>query len=52
MRGIIDPTFFDSINGIFICLVCAALYHCLDAWKSGVCIPSSRNEFKYRRNSP
>ncbi|KAF8460849.1 hypothetical protein BDZ91DRAFT_738420 [Kalaharituber pfeilii] len=48
MRGVVDPEFFDSINDIFICLVCTALYHCLEAWRSGVCIPAGRNEFKHR----
>lgn len=48
MRGNIDDTFFDSINEVFICLVCSAMRHCLKAWRTGVYVEPARNEhFKY-----
>ncbi|KAF8416583.1 hypothetical protein EV426DRAFT_578631 [Tirmania nivea] len=34
MRGNRDPTFFDKINSVFICLVASALQHCLKEWKT------------------
>ncbi|KAF8416219.1 hypothetical protein EV426DRAFT_703734 [Tirmania nivea] len=35
MRGNRDPTFFDKINSVFICLVASALQYCLKKWKTG-----------------
>ncbi|KAF8415069.1 hypothetical protein EV426DRAFT_701826 [Tirmania nivea] len=35
IRGNRDPTFFDKINSVFICLVALALQHCLKEWKTG-----------------
>jgi len=35
MRGNLDMKFFDNINPVFICLVTAALRHCLKELKGG-----------------
>jgi len=35
MRGNRDVKFFDNINPVFICLVAAALRHCLKELKGG-----------------
>jgi hypothetical protein len=48
MRGHFDDNFFDSINEVFICLVCSAMRHCLKAWTTGVYAEPGRNaDFKY-----
>ncbi|RPB18466.1 hypothetical protein L211DRAFT_854106 [Terfezia boudieri ATCC MYA-4762] len=48
MRGNFDPSFFDSINEVFICLVACAMRHCLKTWSTGVYVePAKNTDFKY-----
>ncbi|RPB19280.1 hypothetical protein L211DRAFT_767513, partial [Terfezia boudieri ATCC MYA-4762] len=35
MRGKRDSKFFDKINNVFICLVAAAMQHCLKELRTG-----------------
>ncbi|RPB18175.1 hypothetical protein L211DRAFT_854379 [Terfezia boudieri ATCC MYA-4762] len=46
MRGKRDSKFFDNINHIFICLVVAAMQHCLKKLKTGEATEAV--EFKYK----
>jgi hypothetical protein len=49
MRGNIDETFFEKINGVFICLVVSSIRHCLKCWVTGVYVQPSKNEhFMYQ----
>lgn len=51
MRGNVDDTFFESINEVFICLVAAAIRHCLKQWSTGVYVePPRALEFRYRNS--
>ncbi len=48
MRGNADDEFFDNINEIFICLVGAAIRHCLKGWQTGEYVEQGRgSDFKY-----
>ncbi|RPB18308.1 hypothetical protein L211DRAFT_854245 [Terfezia boudieri ATCC MYA-4762] len=48
MWGNFDPSFFDSINEVFICLVACVMYHCLQTWSTDVYIEPAKNaDFKY-----
>ncbi|RPB23550.1 hypothetical protein L211DRAFT_849818 [Terfezia boudieri ATCC MYA-4762] len=43
-----NPSFFDSINEVFICLVAYAMCHCLKTWSTGVYVKPAKNaDFKY-----
>ena len=46
MKGRRDVAFFDKINGIFICLVAAAIQHCLKEWQYGK-VPTEVVDFKF-----
>lgn len=46
-KGSKEPAFLEKINGAFICLVAAAIRHCLKAWKTGDYDPKSP-DFKYQ----
>jgi len=48
-QGSRDPDFLDNINGVFICFVATAIWHCLKAWKTGE-LAESATEFKYETN--
>ena len=49
MREIIEETFFDRINELFICLVASTIGHCLKSWVTGVYVqPSANEQFKYQ----
>lgn len=30
-----EPEFLNAINGVFICLISTAIFHCLKAWENG-----------------
>ena len=44
MRGRPDSSFFDKINGSFVCLVAVTMQHCLQEWKEG---QIGARDFKY-----
>ena len=44
MRGRRDSSFFDKINGSFVCLVPVTIQHCLKEWKEG---QIGARDFKY-----
>ena len=46
MNGNWDVKFFDNINPVFICLVVAALRHCLNQLKGGE-LAGEPIDFKY-----
>ena len=44
MRGRRDSSFFDKINGSFVCLMAVTIQHCLKEWKEG---QIGARDFKY-----
>ena len=34
MKGISNSEFIEALNGLFIALVCATLYHAISQWKT------------------
>ena len=35
MKGVSNPEFIEALNGPFVALVCATLYHAISQWKTG-----------------
>ena len=35
MKDVSNPEFIEALNGLFVALVCATLYHAILQWKTG-----------------